>query len=85
MTSQTVTIVYVSANNGDGNITLSSTSSITPGKRYKRETTLKFTEGSVDSYVSFKSRFNIHRKILGWDDHRTGIELYMSLESKSAF
>ncbi len=54
------------------------------GKRYKRETTLKFSEGSVETYETFRSQFNIHRKVLGWNDYRTAVELYMSLEGKAA-
>ncbi len=59
-------------------------SSSNPGKRFKRETTLKFSDGSVESYESFRSQFNIHHKMLGWDTHRAGVELYMSLECKAA-
>ncbi len=55
--------------------TLHMTSSLNTGKRYKRETTLKFSEGSVETYESFRSQFDIHRKMLGWDDYRTTVEL----------
>ncbi len=84
--AQSVSKLPVNAiNNGlDGNITLHMTSSINTGKRYKRETTLKFSEGSVETYESFRSQFNIHQKMLGWDNHRTAVELYMSLEGKAS-
>ncbi len=59
-------------------------SSLNTGKTYKRETTLKFSEGSVETYESFRSQFNIHRKMVGCDDYRTAVELYMSLEGKAA-
>ncbi len=72
-------------NNGlDGNKTLHMMSSLNTGKRYKRETTLKLSEVSVETYESFRSQFNIHRKMLRWDDYRTAVELYMSLEGKEA-
>ncbi len=58
----------------DGNKTLHTTRST--GKRYKRETTLKFSEGSVETCEKFRSQFNIHRMILGWDDNRTAVELF---------
>ncbi len=64
----------------DSNKTLYMMSSLTNGKRYKRETTLKFTEGSVETYESFRSQFNVHQKMLGWDIYRTAVELYISLE-----
>ncbi len=54
------------------------------GKRYKRETNLKFSEGSVEQYKSFRSQFNIHRKMLGWDTNRARNELFMNLEGKAA-
>ncbi len=68
----------------DCNKTFQSTASFTTGKRYKRETNLKFSEGTVEQYESFRSQFNIHHKMLGWDTDRAGIELYMSLEGKAA-
>ncbi len=68
----------------DGNKTLHMTSSLNTGKRYKRKTIFKFSEGSVETYESFRSWFNIHRKMLEWDDHRTAVELYMSLKGKAA-
>ncbi len=68
----------------DGNKTFQSVASFNTGKRYKRETNLKFSEGTVDQYESFRSQFNIHHKMLGWDTNRAGIELYMSLEGKAA-
>ncbi len=58
--------------------------SFNTGKRSKRETNLKFSETSVELYENFRSQFNIHHKMLGWDTHRAGIELYMSLEGKAA-
>ncbi len=82
---QSVSKLPVNAINSglDGNKTLDMMSSFNTGKRYKRETTLKFSEGFVETYESFRSQFNIHRKMLGWDDHRTAVELYMSLEGKA--
>ncbi len=68
----------------DGNKTFPSWASDNTGKRYKRETNLKFSEGSVEQYVSFRSQFIIHHKMLGWSNDRAGIELYMSLEGKAA-
>ncbi len=68
----------------DGNKTLHMMSSLNTGKTYKRETTLKFSEGSVETYESFRSQFHIHRKMLGWDDYRTAVELYMILEGEAA-
>ncbi len=68
----------------DGNKTFQSTASFTTEKRYKREINLKFSEGTVEQYASFRSQFNIHHKMLGWDSNRAGIELYMSLEGKAA-
>ncbi len=47
------------------NKTFQSVASFNTGKRYKRETNLKFSEGSVEQYKSFRSQFNIHHKILG--------------------
>ncbi len=67
----------------DGNKTLPTAVSFDTRKRYKRETNLKFSEGIVDQYESFRSQFNIHHKMLDWDTKRAGIVLYMSLESKS--
>ncbi len=58
--------------------------SFTTGKRYNRETNLKFSEGTVEQYESFRSQFNIHHKMLGWDINRGGIELYMTLKGKAA-
>ncbi len=68
----------------DGNKTFQSAASFTTGKRYKSETNLKFSEGTVEQYESFRSQFNIHQKMFGWDTNRAGIELYMSLEGKAA-
>ncbi len=68
----------------DGNKTLHMMSSLNTRKRYKRKTSLKFSEDSVETYESFRSQFNIHRKMLGWDYYRTAVELYMSLEGKGA-
>ncbi len=68
----------------DGNKTLHMMCSLNTGKRFKRETTLKFSEGSVETYERFRSQFNIHQKMLGWDYHRTAVELYMVLEGKAA-
>ncbi len=68
----------------DGNKTFLSVASYNTGKRYKRETSLKFSEGNVEQYESFRSQFIIHHKMLGWDTDRAGIELYMSLEGKAA-
>ncbi len=83
---QAANMPIVSTNNRviDGSKTLETISSFNTGKRYKRETTLKMSDGSVESYESLKSQFNIHDKMLGWDTNRTGVELYMSLESKAA-
>ncbi len=64
----------------DGNNTFQSVASFNTGKRYKRETNLNFSEGTVEQYESFRCQFNIHRKMLSWDTNRAGIELYMSLE-----
>ncbi len=49
----------------DGKKTFQSTASFTTGKRYKRETYLKFSEGTVEQYGSFRSQFNIHHKMMG--------------------
>ncbi len=77
--------IFSSNNNvTDDNKTFQTMNSFNTGKRYKRETNLKFSEGSEDTYESFRSQFNIHHKMLGWDTHRAGIELYMSLEGKAA-
>ncbi len=59
----------------DGKKTFQSVTSFNTGKRYKRETNLKFPEGSVEQYDIFRSQFNIHHKMLGWDTNRAGIEL----------
>ncbi len=68
----------------DSNKTFQSKASFTTGNIYKRETNLKFSEGTVEQYESFRSQFNIHHKMLGCDTNRAGIELYMSLEGKAA-
>ncbi len=68
----------------DRNKTFQSVVSFNTGKRYKRETNLKFSKSTVDQYESFRSQFNIHHKMLGWDTKTAGIELYMSLEGKAA-
>ncbi len=70
-------IPVVSTNFGviDGNKTLVTMSSFNTRKRYKRETGLKFSDGSVELYENFRSQFNIHHKMLGWDTHRAGVEL----------
>ncbi len=68
----------------DSNKTFQSVASFTTGKRYKRETNLKFSEDTVEQYESFRSQFNIHHNMLGWDTNRAGIELYKSLEGKAA-
>ncbi len=83
---QEANIPVASTNNGivDSNKILETISCFNTGKRYKRETTLKFSDVSVECYESFKSQFNIHHKMLGWDTHRAGVELYMSLEGKAA-
>ncbi len=51
----------------DGNITLPTVVSFDTRKRFKRETNLKFSEGTVDQYESFRSQFIIHHKMLEWD------------------
>ncbi len=68
----------------DGNKTFPSAASDNTGRRYKRETNLKFSEGTVEQYESCRSQFIIHHKMLGWSNDRAGIELYMSLEGKAA-
>ncbi len=52
-------------------------------ERDMRETNLTFSEDWVEVYESFKSQFNIHCRILCWDDCRAGVELYMSLDDKA--
>ncbi len=81
-----VNIPAYSTNYGaiDGNKTLPTVASFDTRKRYKRETNLKFSEGTVDQYESFRSQFNIHHKMLDWHNKIAGIELYMSLEGKAA-
>ncbi len=83
---QAANIPVISTNNGvlDSNKTLQTMSGSSNGKRYKRETALNFSDGSVESYESFKSQFNIHHKMLGCDNRRAEVELYMSLEGKAA-
>ncbi len=66
----------------DCNKTLPTVVSFDTRKRYKK-TKLKFSEGTVDQYESFRSQFNIHHKMLDWDTKRAGIELYMNLEGKA--
>ncbi len=68
----------------DGNKTFPSWTSNNTGKRYRGETNLKFSEGNVEQYESFRSQFIIHHKMLGWSNDRAGIELYMSLEGKAS-
>ncbi len=68
----------------DSNKTFQTVASFNTGKRYKRETNLNFSEGTVEQYESFRSQFNIHHKMLGWDTNRAGIDLYMSFEGKAA-
>ncbi len=67
----------------DGNKTFPSWASDNTGRRYKRETNLKFSEGTVGQYESFRSQFIIHPKMLRWSNDRAGIELYMSSEGKA--
>ncbi len=83
---QSVSKLPVNAINSglDSNKTLHMTSSLNTGKKCKRENTLKFSDSSVETYESFRSQFNVQRKMLGWDDYRTAVELYMSLEGKAA-
>ncbi len=78
---QSVSKLPVNAINSglDGNKTIHMTISLNTGKIYKRETTFNFSEGSVETYGSFRSQ------MLGWDDYRTAVELYMSQEGKAAF
>ncbi len=59
-------------------------SSLGTGSRYKRDTTLKFSEGTVDQYKSFRTQFNITQEMLNWNLQKAGVELYMSLEGKAA-
>ncbi len=68
----------------DSNKTIPSAAGIDTRKMYKRESNLKYSEGTVDQYASFRSQFNIHHKRLDLDTKRAGIELYMSLEGKAA-
>ncbi len=81
-----VQLPYHFVNNGglEGNKTLQMTSCFNTGKKFMRDTNLKFSEGSLDTYQSFRSQINIHHKMLGWDTQRAGIELYMNLEVKAA-
>ncbi len=81
-----VKLPYHSTNNREleGSKTLQMMSCFNTGKRFKRDTNLKFSEGSLDTCESFRSQFNIHHKMLGWDTQRAGIELYMNLEGKAA-
>ncbi len=83
---QAANLPVFSINNGvtEGNKTVLPMASFNTGKRYKRETNLKFSEGSMEVYESFRSQFNINHKMLGWDTNRAAIELYMSLEGKAA-
>ncbi len=67
----------------DCNKTFPSMACDNTGRRYKRETNLKFSESTVEQYESFKSQFIIHHKMLRWSNDRAGIELYMSLEGKA--
>ncbi len=68
----------------DGNKTFPSVARDSTGRRYKRETHLKFSEGTVEQYESFRSQFIIHHKMLRRNTDRAGTELYMSLEGKAA-
>ncbi len=68
----------------DGNKTCQTVANSNTGKRYKRKTDLKFSEGSLEEYESFKSQFIVHHKMLDWDTNRAGIELYVSLQGKAA-
>ncbi len=83
---QAADIPVFSTNNGaiDGNKILQTMSSFNTGERYKRETSLKFSDCSVELYESFRSQFNIHQKMLGWDTRKAGVELYMRLGGKTA-
>ncbi len=78
-------IPYPSTRHGamDRNKTFPSVASDNTRKRYKRETNLKISEGTVEQYESFRSQFIIQHKMLGWSNDRAGIELYMSLEGKA--
>ena len=82
MAANIPTASYNSVNAGS-NKTLQPMSGIS-GKRYKRESSLKFSEGNVEVYESFRSQFCIQQKMLGWDNNKAGIELYMSLGGKAA-
>ncbi len=77
----TVKLSVFSANKGvtDSNKTVQMMSSFNIGKKYNSKTNLKFSEGSVYTYESFGSQFNFHHIMLVWDNHRAGIELYISL------
>ncbi len=68
----------------DGNNTFPSVAFDNTGRRYKREINLKFSEGTVEQYESFRSQLIIHHKMLCWSNDRAGIELYMSIEGKAA-
>ncbi len=68
----------------DGNKTFPSVASDNTGKRYKREIHLKLSEGTVETYESFRSQFIIHHRMLHWNSDREGIELNKSLEGKAA-
>ncbi len=68
----------------DGNNTFASMACENTGRRFKRETNQKFSEGTVEQYESFRSQFIIHHKMLCWSNDRAGIELYMNLEGKAA-
>ncbi len=50
--------------------TFQSVACFNTGKRYRRETNLKFSKGALEQYESFRSQFNIH--------------IYISLEGKAA-
>ncbi len=70
---QTAVKLPISMTYGDtrGNRTQQSASSMWSCKIYKRETNLKYSEGSVEVYKSL-------------DDYRAGVELYTSLEGNAA-
>ncbi len=74
---QGANIPVFSNNNGViySNKTLQTMTRFNTGKRYKRETSLKFSDDSVEVYESFRSQFNIHHKMLGWDTRRAGGDL----------
>ncbi len=38
----------------------------------------------MKSFRSFRSQWNIHHRILFWDDYRAAIKRYMRLEGKAA-